>query len=97
MRIYVLPGVVILGLIVPLQYFFGYLISKNKVANSFNVDQRVSLVQEVLPAIKTVKYYTWEKVRVFAAIYLTMSSASVNVVDMFSVENTFCIYELHKC
>jgi len=58
---YVIPGAIILTSVVPLQMYFGWLTTRNKNNNAENVSQRVSLIQEVLPAIKTVKYYSWEK------------------------------------
>jgi ATP-binding cassette subfamily C (CFTR/MRP) protein 1 len=48
---------VVLGL----QYYFGYLIVKSKEKNAASVSNRVALAQEVLPAMKLVKYYCWEK------------------------------------
>jgi hypothetical protein len=59
--IYSLPGVFVVCLVVPAQYYFGFRIIKNKVANAHNVNERFSIVQEVLPAMKLVKYYAWER------------------------------------
>ncbi|KIZ01660.1 ABC transporter, multidrug resistance associated protein [Monoraphidium neglectum] len=58
---YCLPGVGILCLVVPAQYYFGYRIIKNKVANFPNTNARYSIIQELLPAMKLVKYYGWER------------------------------------
>jgi hypothetical protein len=59
--IYSLPGVGIVCAIVPLQYYFGFRIIKNKVANSANTNARYAIIQELLPAMKLVKYYAWER------------------------------------
>jgi hypothetical protein len=42
---YCLPGVGILCLVVPAQYYFGYRIIKNKVANFPNTNARYSIIQ----------------------------------------------------
>jgi len=60
-KMYALPGYVIVFIVVGLQYYFGYLIVKNKKKNAVSVSNRVALAQEVLPAMKLVKYYCWEK------------------------------------
>jgi hypothetical protein len=59
--IYSLPGVGIVCAIVPAQYYFGFRIIKNKVANSANTNARYAIIQELLPAMKLVKYYAWER------------------------------------
>nr|AXF41555.1 HLA3 protein [Chlorella sp. ArM0029B] len=59
--IYALPGVGIVCAVVPLQYFFGLRIIRNKVCNSPNTNERYSIVQELLPSMKLVKYYAWER------------------------------------
>jgi len=51
----------IIMLVVPAQYFFGWKIIKNKMANAPNVNERFSIVQELLPAMKLIKYYAWEQ------------------------------------
>lgn len=48
-------GVIIVCLVVPLQYYFGYQIIKNKSKNGPNVTERWSIIQEILPAMKLVK------------------------------------------
>ncbi|GLC60118.1 hypothetical protein PLESTB_001575900 [Pleodorina starrii] len=55
-----LPGLGVILLVLPLQYFFGYKIIRIKLANAAHVAERSSILQEVLPAIKLVKYYAWE-------------------------------------
>ncbi|KAL4427322.1 hypothetical protein ABPG77_003231 [Micractinium sp. CCAP 211/92] len=59
--VYSLPGVAIVCLVVPAQYYFGFRIIKNKVANQPNTNERFSVIQEILPAMKLVKYYAWER------------------------------------
>ncbi len=61
MGIYSLPGVAIVCLIVPCQYFFGWFIIRNKVRNGPNIQERSAVIQEILPAMKLVKYYAWER------------------------------------
>ncbi|GLC48313.1 hypothetical protein PLESTB_000082600 [Pleodorina starrii] len=55
-----LPGLGVILLVLPLQYFFGYKIIQIKLQTAGHVAQRSSILQEVLPAIKLVKYYAWE-------------------------------------
>lgn len=43
--IYSLPGVAIVCLVVPAQYYFGFRIIKNKVANQPNTNERFSVIQ----------------------------------------------------
>jgi ATP-binding cassette subfamily C (CFTR/MRP) protein 1 len=43
--IYCLPGVGVVCLVVPAQYYFGFRIIKNKVANQPNVNERFSIIQ----------------------------------------------------
>ncbi|GLC53728.1 hypothetical protein PLESTB_000780900 [Pleodorina starrii] len=56
-----LPGLGVILLVLPLQYFFGYKIIQIKMQNAKLVAHRSSILQEVLPAIKLVKYYAWEQ------------------------------------
>ncbi|GLI68304.1 hypothetical protein VaNZ11_012665 [Volvox africanus] len=56
-----LPGLGVILLVLPLQYFFGYKIIQIKLQNAKHVALRSSILQEVLPAIKLVKYYAWEQ------------------------------------
>ncbi|KXZ44762.1 hypothetical protein GPECTOR_62g877 [Gonium pectorale] len=56
-----LPGLGVILLVLPLQYIFGYKIIKIKMENAKYVAHRSSILQEVLPAIKLVKYYAWEQ------------------------------------
>ena len=51
----------IICVVVPAQYYFGWCIIRNKIANQPNVIERYSVVQELLPAMKLVKYYAWER------------------------------------
>lgn len=59
--IYSLPGYIIVAIVIPLQYFFGYLIGRSKYRHMSKAGERVALAQEILPAMKLVKYYCWEK------------------------------------
>ncbi|KXZ54551.1 hypothetical protein GPECTOR_4g616 [Gonium pectorale] len=56
-----LPGLGVILLVLPLQYIFGYKIIRIKLEAAQHVAQRSSVLQEVLPAIKLVKYYAWEQ------------------------------------
>ncbi|KAG2424609.1 hypothetical protein HXX76_014334 [Chlamydomonas incerta] len=56
----ILPGLGVILLVLPLQYFFGWRIIQIKLQTAGLVAQRSSILQEVLPAIKLVKYYAWE-------------------------------------
>jgi ATP-binding cassette, subfamily C (CFTR/MRP), member 1 len=43
------------------QYGLGYKVVKNKMANAENTNARGGIIQELLPAMKLVKYYAWER------------------------------------
>ena len=58
-RIYALPGWGVIFIVLPCQYLFGWMIIKNKIANSKNTQARGGIIQELLPAMKLVKYYAW--------------------------------------
>lgn len=58
--IWVLPGVAVICVIVPMQYVFGYLIIVYKKKNSPHARDRNIIVKEILPAMKLVKFYAWE-------------------------------------
>ena len=47
--------------VLPSQYVFGWMIIKNKLANAKHVNERGTVFQELLPAMKLVKYYAWEQ------------------------------------
>jgi ABC transporter transmembrane region len=53
-------GVAVICVIVPLQYYFGYLIIVYKKKNSPHARDRNIIVKEILPAMKLVKFYAWE-------------------------------------
>ena len=48
-------------IVLPAQYLFGWMIIKNKLKNSKYVNERGTVFQELLPAMKLVKYYAWER------------------------------------
>ncbi len=56
-----LPGWGVVFVVMPLQYFFGWRIILHKKNNAGNTQERGSLFQELLPAMKLVKYYAWEQ------------------------------------
>ncbi len=56
-----LPGWGMVFVIMPLQYLFGYFTIKLKNSNKMNTQERNSFFQELLPAMKLVKYYGWEQ------------------------------------
>jgi hypothetical protein len=58
-RVYALPGWGVVGIVLPCQYLFGWMIIKNKNKNSKNTQARGGIIQELLPAMKLVKYYAW--------------------------------------
>lgn len=55
-----LPGLGALIILVPVQYVIGQRIAKNRKAVVAAADARVSLMDEVLRAIKLVKMYVWQ-------------------------------------
>jgi hypothetical protein len=59
--VYGLPALGVILVVLPLQYFFGYKIAMNKMANVEVSDARVLRMHEVLLAIKLVKFYAWER------------------------------------
>jgi hypothetical protein len=46
--------------VLPCQYLFGWLIIRNQVKNASNTNERGGIIQELLPAMKLVKFYAWE-------------------------------------
>jgi hypothetical protein len=58
---FALPGWGVIAAVLFLQYFFGWRVIKNKMANAANTNERGGIVQELLPAMKLVKYYAWEQ------------------------------------
>ncbi|WIA12457.1 hypothetical protein OEZ85_012492 [Tetradesmus obliquus] len=60
-KVYSLPGWGVIMIVMPCQYFFGWKIIQNKVKNSKNTQARGGMIQEILPAMKLVKYYAWEQ------------------------------------
>ena len=56
-----LPGWGVVFFVMPMQYFFGWRIIVAKKANVANTQARGALFQELLPAMKLVKYYAWEQ------------------------------------
>jgi hypothetical protein len=58
-RVYALPGWGVICIVMPMQYLFGWMIIKNKIKNSKNTQERGGIIQEILPAMKLVKYYAW--------------------------------------
>uniref|UniRef100_A0A383WNY2 Uncharacterized protein n=1 Tax=Tetradesmus obliquus TaxID=3088 RepID=A0A383WNY2_TETOB len=59
-KVYALPGWGVICIVMPMQYLFGWMIIKNKIKNSKNTQERGGIIQEILPAMKLVKYYAWE-------------------------------------
>ncbi|KAL6759443.1 ABC transporter [Haematococcus lacustris] len=58
---YGLPALGIVFFVLPLQYYLGYRIAKYKLETVEVSDSRVLRMQEILLAIKLVKFYCWEK------------------------------------
>jgi hypothetical protein len=58
-RVYALPGWGVVFIVLPCQYLFGWMIIKNKIKNAKNTQARGGIIQELLPAMKLVKYYAW--------------------------------------
>jgi ABC-type bacteriocin/lantibiotic exporter with double-glycine peptidase domain len=56
-----LIGLGLLLLLVPLQFYFAALITRFRNKNIAITDVRVSIMHEVLLAIKLVKFYAWEQ------------------------------------
>ncbi|KAJ9510651.1 hypothetical protein QJQ45_027539, partial [Haematococcus lacustris] len=56
-----LPGWGVVFIVMPCQYLFGWRIILHKKANAANTQERGSIFQELLPAMKLVKYYAWEQ------------------------------------
>ncbi|KAG1659734.1 hypothetical protein FOA52_006004 [Chlamydomonas sp. UWO 241] len=55
------PGWALVAVVMGSQYFFGYRIILHKKANMKNIQARSAIFQELLPAMKLVKYYAWEQ------------------------------------
>jgi hypothetical protein len=58
-KVYALPGWGVIAIVLPMQYVFGWMIIQNKMKNSKNTQERGGIIQEILPAMKLVKYYAW--------------------------------------
>uniref|UniRef100_A0A7S0R450 Uncharacterized protein n=1 Tax=Chlamydomonas leiostraca TaxID=1034604 RepID=A0A7S0R450_9CHLO len=58
---YGLPALGIVVFVLPLQYYMGYRIAKYKLETVEVSDARVLRMQEILLAVKLVKFYVWEK------------------------------------
>ncbi|KAG1674667.1 hypothetical protein FOA52_007191 [Chlamydomonas sp. UWO 241] len=55
------PGWALVFVVMSSQYYFGYRIILHKKDNSANIQARSAIFQELLPAMKLVKYYAWEQ------------------------------------
>jgi ABC-type multidrug transport system fused ATPase/permease subunit len=60
-QVYALPGWGVIMIVLPAQYFFGWKIIQTKIENAKNTQARGGIIQELLPAMKLVKYYAWEQ------------------------------------
>jgi ATP-binding cassette subfamily C (CFTR/MRP) protein 8 len=56
-----LPGLGVILILVPIQYFVGVAIARARKNTLHAADKRVRLTEEVLRAIKLVKMYVWEE------------------------------------
>eukprot|EP01137_Pigoraptor_chileana_P018499 Opistho-2@78073 len=56
-----LPGLIIMIAVVPLQYGLALLVTRARRKNIKITDVRVQIMQEILQAIKLVKFYAWER------------------------------------
>lgn len=61
MREAALPGLGLVVLLIPVQYFIGLSIAKMRKKVAAAAEERVQLMDEILRAIKLVKMYAWEK------------------------------------
>ncbi|KAF5287389.1 hypothetical protein FQA39_LY15927 [Lamprigera yunnana] len=55
-----LAGVSIIFILLPLNVYLGKLVSKYRLRTAAETDQRIKITQEVLTAVRTIKFYTWE-------------------------------------
>ncbi len=59
--VYALPGLALLLVLLPLQYYLGLLSAKQRKKTIEASGARVSLMDEVMRSVKLVKCYAWEK------------------------------------
>jgi ABC-type multidrug transport system fused ATPase/permease subunit len=60
MGIAVVPGVAVMAVFLPLQYFLGLVVAHRKKKLSVISTQRTTLMEEILRSIKLIKIYGWE-------------------------------------
>jgi ATP-binding cassette, subfamily C (CFTR/MRP), member 1 len=56
----ILPGVIVMCVFLPLQYFLGVLVAVRKKKLSYVSCKRTSLMEEIMRSIKLIKIYGWE-------------------------------------
>lgn len=92
--VWVLPGVAVLAVVVPLQLIFGYRINLLQTDLAKVVAKRVALIGGILDAIKIVKYNTWELFFVERVRELRKSeNRFMRIITMFRTLNfmfSFC-------
>lgn len=77
-----LAGMAILILYLPLQSFFGRLLAKIRSKTALLTDERVRLMNEIMPAMKVIKMYSWEKP--FAKLVEAARRREVSAVELRS-------------
>ena len=77
-----LVGLGLLLVIIPVLYFIGAVIAKSRKKSSVFTDKRVQVINEVLLAIKLVKFYAWEDS--FASAVAEIRSHELKVFRIFN-------------
>lgn len=57
----VLTGAAVLGFFIPFQMYLGTLFSSLRAKTAILTDERIRLMNEIIPAMRVIKMYTWEK------------------------------------
>jgi ATP-binding cassette, subfamily C (CFTR/MRP), member 1 len=56
----IVPGIVVMAIFLPLQYFLGMIVAVRKKKLSYVSSKRTSLMEEIMRSIKLIKIYGWE-------------------------------------
>ncbi|CAG2118385.1 unnamed protein product, partial [Medioppia subpectinata] len=88
-----LAGIAVMVLYIPFQGIMGHLFSKIRISSSILTDDRLRLMNEIIPAMRVIKMYVWEKpfgklvqmarVREIKAIHKAMVLRSINLSIFF--------------
>jgi ABC-type multidrug transport system fused ATPase/permease subunit len=91
----ILPGLAVMAVFLPLQYFLGMVVAFRKKKLALVSNRRISLMEEIMRAIKLIKIYGWE-----ASFFKNLNAireeernltAKINVVQATILGLIFCL------